>query len=163
MVSFSDKQLPAVAQVALLERLARVVDTAGPELQLQGCHIVLGDRLGLDRMGHLCLSVAESDDVWMEFLSGVDMGFVLQQRKNVQVLRNLEAQVARAVGVAQIFTPYGNLMEPSYRVFLERLAAAAVTRGLLGNGAFRDVSICGMPPLLSEPVSPAVSIYCCNI
>ncbi|GLI68033.1 hypothetical protein VaNZ11_012356 [Volvox africanus] len=154
MVSFSDKQLPAVAQVALLERLARVVDTAGPELQLQGCHIVLGDRLGLDRMGHLCLSTAEPNDAWTDFLRGVDMDFVLQQRKNVQVLRNMEAQVARAVGVAQIFTPYSNLMEPSYRGFLERLASAATTRGPLGDGAFGDVSLCGMPPLPSEPGQP---------
>ncbi|GIL79845.1 hypothetical protein Vretimale_12462 [Volvox reticuliferus] len=146
MVSFSDKQLPAATQASLLERLARVVDAAGPELQLQGCHIVLGDRLGLDRMGHLCLSAAESNDTWMDFLNGVDMDFVRQQRKNVQV--------AQAAGVAQVFTPYANLMEPSYREFLERLAAMAATQGPLGDGAFRDVSLCGMPPLPSEPGQP---------
>ncbi|EFJ49427.1 hypothetical protein VOLCADRAFT_117221, partial [Volvox carteri f. nagariensis] len=151
MVSFADKRLPARSQVALLERLARVVDGVAGEVQLQGCHIVIGDRLGLDRLGQLCLPAADPEDAtWTSFLTGADLDFVRQQRKNVQALRNLETQVARAVGVAQVFTSYGNLMEPSYRSFLERLAAAAAASGPVGGAAFAtDVSLCIMPPLLT--------------
>ncbi|KXZ55614.1 hypothetical protein GPECTOR_2g1164 [Gonium pectorale] len=144
MVSFADKQLAPARQAALLERLARLVG-ATPGLRLQGCHIVMGDRLGLDRLGQLCLSASEPDDAWADFLAGVDLDFVRQQRAAVQALRNLEASVARAAGVAQIFTPYGNLTEPSYRAFLERLADAANSRGPLGSAEARELSLCVLP------------------
>lgn len=41
--------------------------------------------MGLDRLGHLCLAASESNDVWTDFLTGIDIDFVLQQRKSVQV------------------------------------------------------------------------------
>ena len=42
-------------------------------------------RLGLDRLGHLCLDLEEGDEAWAAFLGGVDLAFVTHQRKHVQV------------------------------------------------------------------------------
>eukprot|EP00198_Chlamydomonas_reinhardtii_P006616 XP_001695952.1 predicted protein [Chlamydomonas reinhardtii] len=122
MVSFANKLMPPAKQVALLERLAVVVDAVArsARVRLGGCHIVIGDRLGLDRLGHLCVAADEDDAAWRAFLTGVDLGFVAQQRKTVQAIRTLESKVAKAVGLAQVYTQYGNLAEPSYRTFLER-------------------------------------------
>ncbi|PNH01906.1 hypothetical protein TSOC_012164 [Tetrabaena socialis] len=118
-------------------------------------------RLGLDRLGHLCLSAAESDEAWAAFLSGADIGFVLQQRRAVEGIRRLEAAVAKAGGLGQVYTPYGNLTEPPYRAFLERLAAAAAERGPLGGGAFRELSLCVLqpvPPVQGQPAEPACRV-----
>ncbi|KAG2434061.1 hypothetical protein HXX76_007789 [Chlamydomonas incerta] len=148
MASFADKQLAPALQVALLERLAKVVDAVArsARVRLGGCHIVIGDRLGLDRLGHLCLAAHEDDAAWRAFLTGVDLAFVAQRRKTVQAIRALESSVATAVGLAQVYTPYGNLTEPSYRTFLERLAALAAARGPAGGGGYKPLSLCVLPP-----------------
>ncbi|KAG2501564.1 hypothetical protein HYH03_000071 [Edaphochlamys debaryana] len=147
MVSFADKRLPPAQQVALLERLARVVEAeAKGGLKLAGCHIVIGDRLGLDRLGQLCLAASEPDDVWASFLVGADLDFVRAQRAHVQAIRVLEGKVSGAAGLAQIYTPYAHLTDPAYRAALEALAAEAAARGPLGGGQLKPLTLCIVPP-----------------
>lgn len=71
----------------------------------------------------------------------------MRPMRPMQAIRTLESKVAKAVGLAQVYTQYGNLAEPSYRTFLERLAALAAARGPAGGGGFQPLSLCVLPPV----------------
>lgn len=75
------------------------------------------------------------------FLLQLDIEGCHKRQAAVLGVRELEASVAAALGLPVIFTKAHLTLQPSYRVFLEALAAAVQKRGPLFQPLASDVSL----------------------
>lgn len=76
----------------------------------------------------------ESAQSWANFLQGLDIAYAQRLRLFASQLRQTEAAVASAAGLASVYTSDRHAAEPSYRQFLERLAEHAAGGALGGGG-----------------------------
>ncbi len=81
-------RLSAERRVQLLQALASALDSpALSHADLAGCRVLIGPELptGIDRLGQLCLNSEEPPEDWQRMLAQVDMGFVADRQRHVQV------------------------------------------------------------------------------
>eukprot|EP00798_Chlamydomonas_sp_ICE-L_P016706 gene16706-22972_t len=112
-----------VRQVQLLEALSRIMHNM-PDLDLRGCHLKIGHKLCIDRLGCFLHLDSKADEAsWSIFLEGVDLEFVRNRRQYIRSINRLQDSVAQAVGVSMVYSaPAVCAAEPPYRQFLERVA-----------------------------------------
>jgi hypothetical protein len=134
---------PPRRQLALLQELAAALDHV--QQDLSGCHVLLGGHTGTDSSGTMWLD-PEDPDAWVDFLDGVDVGFVLSRRATVKALRQLEQSVAASVGLAQVFTAPAGQVHTGYRAFLEQLAGHGAHAGPVAGGELAALSLQVVPP-----------------
>ncbi len=139
-------------QLALLQDLAAALSHVRQDLS--GCHALLGGHTGIDSSGTLWLD-SEDPNTWVDFLDGVDVGFVLTRRATVKSLRQLEQSVAAAVGLAQVFTAPAGQLDPGYRAFLEQLAGHGARLGPVASGELAGLSLQAVPPVQAPGQGPA--------
>lgn len=107
----------------MLQRLTQALDLlsdqADSELSdlpaLSGLHIRITNKTGLDSQGTLCLNASHEAEEWADFLGGVDVDYARDKKSSSAAVRQLEGQVAAAVGVRMIFTAGTFLMTNEYR------------------------------------------------
>eukprot|EP00878_Enallax_costatus_P022545 GHUV01023920.1.p1 GENE.GHUV01023920.1~~GHUV01023920.1.p1 ORF type:complete len:478 (+),score=168.44 GHUV01023920.1:402-1835(+) len=124
-------------QVQLLQRLTQALNILSDQADsdqadlpnLSGLHILITDKTYLNSQGTLCLDASDSADDWADCLGGVDADYARDKKSNAAAVRQLESQVAAAVGVRMLFTAGPYLMTHEYRQFLERLAAHSAEHG----------------------------------
>lgn len=102
-----------------LQRLTRALDQLlvddESDVNLSGLHILITNRTCLNSQGTLCLDAADSAEEWADFLGGVDLDYARDKKSSAGAVRQLEGQVAAAVGVRMLFTAASYLMTHEYR------------------------------------------------
>jgi len=118
---FKKGLLPAADQAVSaggggLQRLVTALDLLweGPP-DLAGLRLLICGRTALDSQGNLLLDGQQSAEEWADFLGGVDLQYARGKKETTAALRQLESNVAAAVGVRMLFTAAPHLMTHEYR------------------------------------------------
>jgi hypothetical protein len=96
---------------------------------LAGLRLLICGRTALDSQGNLLLDGQQSAEEWADFLGGVDLQYARGKKETTAALRQLESNVAAAVGVRMLFTAAPHLMTHEYRYSASAAGALVMQHG----------------------------------